>query len=164
LYFITIPIEYNCYFFLKRPDLYFRKSDIYGITVGSIVRDTSRYTNTHKSRLKSKTYRRAKKLPTGYDRKKYPCEIRLWFGDQFADRINKITEHSVVAVNNLIRLWIRDEFIIYIRHKTEQHPDRMQKDHIYYFCEEYGLMVNDTFFETLKKFEYRRRKKEHEST
>jgi hypothetical protein len=160
LYYLTVPLEYNCYFFLNRTQLYHRGSDRTGMALGAIIRDTSRYTNTHAAKCSGKKYRRAKKTPERYESKKYQCEIRIWFGDQFKDRANKITEDAVLAVNNTIRKWISEEYIIYIEKKKEEFPLRMYKDHIYYFCEEKGLMVNDTFFETLKKFEYRRRKKD----
>lgn len=164
MYYITIPLEENCYNFLGRADFYHRITDTEGLCIGSIVRDECRYTDTHETRMTGKTYRRAKKLPTGYNRKFYPCEIRMWFGNQFADRINRITEHTVVAVNSIIRRWIREEFIIYIRRQRREFPDRMNKDHIYYFCEDYGLMPNDTFFETLKKYEYRKRQKKSDDS
>lgn len=162
MHFITIPLEYNCYFYLKRSELHYRKSDRYGLMIGAILRDYSRFSNIRTAKRSQKKYYEAIKPPEQYNPKKYETEIRIYFNSNFADRINKITEEAVIIINNTIRSWIREEYIIYIDRKTKEFPQRMYKEHIYHFCEEYGLMVNDTFFETLKKFEYRRRKKNEE--
>jgi len=129
------------------------------MAIGSIIKDVSRYTNTYLSVKNKVKYRREKSKFVKYDKSIYPCEIRIYFGNQFKDRCNKITEEAVYAVNRAIRKWIATEYLLYIADEKINNPDRMYKDHIYAFCEKFGLMVNDTFFETLKKSEYRHRKK-----
>ncbi len=157
--YLIIPLEYNCHAFLGRDELYIKKSDFQGMVIGSIVRDVSRYTTVKYARKTGNKYYRPNAVDGKIDRKKFECEVKLYINPNFADTINKITEASVVAVNNTIKVWIRDEFILYIAQQRQQFPERTTKQHIYNFCADFGLMVNDTFFESLKKFEYRKRKK-----
>lgn len=144
---ISIPLLQNNYVFINaiHPDI-FKTSlkDPLALSFESIIKSHSYSTENLQSKI---------------DRKKYPADIEIIYSEKKHLRSagTKISLKTVRLINAMIDRMIKVEFLKFCETTKKNKPDIMYKDCIAGFCEYYCLSYDSTFFESLKKFEYRDR-------
>lgn len=143
----TIPLTHNNYVFIKK---------IHPNEFKTSIKDPLAL--SFESIIKHHSYS-VENLMKKIDRRKYPEDIDVIYSEKKYQRSSgsKITLETVRLINTMIDRMLKMKFIEYCEEKKKQYPTMMYKDCIIYFCEDYCLSYDSTFFETLKKFEYRER-------
>ena len=149
---ITIPLTKNNYQFLRivHPEEFkATMKDPTALAIEAIIK-----TNSYS----------IKGLTEKVDRKKYCEEIDISYSNNRHRRAagSKVSMDMVREINSMIDRMLKIKMLEYCEQRRRKEPDIMYKDCIIYFCEDYCLDYDLTLCETLKKFEYRNRKKTNE--
>lgn len=146
---ISIPLKENNYHFLRVIHPHPLKSslkDSLALSIESIIKNHSYSIQDYTAKI---------------DRQIYPCEIEISYNENKFRKsgASKLSMTAIKAINYMIDRLIKIKFIEFRQVLKEKDNAIMNIDCIDGFCELYGLSLDDTFFQTLKKFEYRNRKK-----
>lgn len=135
----------DCYLQKIHPDpLTFNRKDQIALMIGSLIKIDSLAVGTADQAI---------------DRKVYVYEREIFYSNSRFKRSGamKIKFSTIVAINNLIDRMMKRHLFRYIYLKKTAFPYLMYKDCIQLFIDELGLSESDKLFETLKKFDYRKR-------
>lgn len=146
---ITIPLTKNNYQFLRivhPTEFKATRKDPLALSIEAIIK-----TNSYS----------IKDLTETIDRKKYCEEIEVTYTNNRYRRAagSKVSMSMVREINYMIDRMMKVKMLEYCEERQKKQPNIMYKDCIIYFCEDYCLQYDLTLIETLKKFEYRDRKK-----
>lgn len=150
---ITIPLTENNYCYLQKThpeSIVFTNKDELALIIGSMI----------KIGTLSKGKREEK-----INRSIYPCEREIGFSNNLFKRSGsaKLKISTVRTINNKIDRMMKRHLFRYIHLKKIIAPELMYKDCIQCFIDEFGLSETEKLFETLKKYDFRQRKKNGDS-
>lgn len=100
-----------------------------------------------------------KKNEEKIDRTKFPQERLIFYNENKWRKSSgsKLTMDTVRKINNMLDFMLKQKFIKYCEELRKEKPDVMHKECIEWFCEGNGLTYDQTFYQSLKKYDYRNR-------
>lgn len=144
---ITIPLTGNNYCYLEKihpANLTFSQKDELGLIIGSLIKIDSFAKGSDDESI---------------NRKVYPSDREIYYSNNRFKRNGalKIKISTIRKINTKVDRLMKKHIFRYIYLKKIKYPHLMYKDCIQLFIDEFGLSESDKLFETLKKFDYRKR-------